>query len=157
METRREQSTSIGLLILRIGICAFMIIHGYGKYQMLRAGDFEHFKDPVGLVDNRTALILAVTGEFICPMLVAIGFLTRLATIPSIVVMGTAAFMVHTNDPWSMETAAKLFMAGDSKSWASKEPALLFLIPFVTLLFTGAGRLSVDGMIWPRRSDPNRF
>ena len=31
---------------------------------------------------------------------------------------------------------------------ASKEPALLFLVPFLALVFTGAGRFSLDGLIW---------
>lgn len=144
METRREQLRSIGLLILRVGFCVFMINHGYGKFQSLRAGDFEKFADPMGMVDNRTALAIAVAGEFICPMLVAIGFLTRLAAIGPIVVMATAAFKVHANDPWFMGAPGP-----------NKEPAMLFLIVFVALFFTGAGRLSVDGMLWPRRSPIN--
>ena len=30
-------------------------------------------------------------------------------------------------------------------------PALLFLIPFLALIFTGAGKFSIDGMICRRR------
>jgi len=109
-------------------------------------GDFEQMKDPLGLVDNKTATIIAMTGEFICPMLVAIGFLTRLAVIPTIVVMGTAAFVAHKADPWFMSAAGN-----------GKEPAMLFLIPFLALLFTGAGRYSVDGLLWRRRETTPTF
>jgi uncharacterized membrane protein YphA (DoxX/SURF4 family) len=49
-----------------------------------------------------------------------------------------------------MEQGYKLFMSGAAKSWASKEPALLYLVPFLALVFTGAGRFSIDAMI--RRS-----
>ena len=142
MGTRREQLTSIGLLILRVGICIFMANHGYGKYQMLQAGEIEKFVDPWGVMSNRTALIMTIVAELACPVLVAIGFLTRLATIPTIFAMATAVFLVHTKDPW--------FMSATSNG---KEPAMLFLIPYLTLLFTGAGRYSVDGMIWPVKQD----
>lgn len=143
MECRRDCLTSFGLLILRIGICAFMIHHGWGKVEMARAGEFDKFVDPMGFLGNKNSLILAAVAEFACPILIAIGFLTRLATIPPIVAMGTAAFVVHANDSW--------FMSG---AGPSKEPAMLFLIPFLTLLFTGAGKYSIDGYLWPKRVEP---
>jgi uncharacterized membrane protein YphA (DoxX/SURF4 family) len=33
----------------------------------------------------------------------------------------------------------------------SKEPALLYLIPFLALIFTGPGRISIDELIFARR------
>jgi putative oxidoreductase len=141
MESRRQQLTSIGLLILRVGICVFMIHHGWGKFEFVRAGEFEKFPDPWGVLGNKWSLILAMSAEFICPMLIAVGFLTRLAVIPPIIAMGTAVALVHTNDPW--------FMSGPGPS---KEPAMMFLVPFLTLLFTGAGKFSIDAMICPRRN-----
>jgi putative oxidoreductase len=91
--------------------------------------------------------VLAVLAEFVCAVLVVVGFATRFAAVPVVVTMAVAAFVVHGSDPWSMGEAARRFMAGESKSWASKEPALLFLIPFLALVFTGAGKFSVDGLI----------
>ena len=55
--------------------------------------------------------------------------------IATAVTMGVAAFLIHANDPWTMGGGA------------SKEPALLYLIGFLPLFFTGAGRFSVDNMI----------
>lgn len=151
MEARRQDlTTSIGLLILRLGIGGYMASHGWGKLQMLLAGDFDNFADPIGL-GKPLSLVLMVTAEFFCALLVMVGFVTRLAALPVVFGMGVAAFVVHVDDPWSMEEAAKLFLAGQSQSWASKEPALLFLIPFLALIFTGAGRFSIDALIWPRR------
>lgn len=49
--------------------------------------------------------------------------------------------------PRTMGEGARLFLAGESKS---REHALLYLIPFLALIFTGAGRLSIDGLVWPR-------
>ena len=88
--------------------------------------------------------------EFFCALLVILGFATRLAAAPIVFGMAVAAFVAHGGDPWTMGQGAALFMAGKAKSWASKEPALLFLIPFLALMFAGAGKLSIDGLIWRR-------
>lgn len=153
MEPRRHDFTSsIGLLILRLGIGGFMLSHGWGKLQMLMAGDFEKFGDPIGL-GNNLSLILVVAAEFFGALLVMIGLATRVGAGLVVVAMAVAAFAVHANDPWTMGEAAKLFMAGEAKSWSSKEPALLFLIPCLALMFTGAGAISIDALIWNRWRD----
>lgn len=150
METQRQNLTnSIGLLILRLGIGGFMLSHGWGKLQMVLAGDFDKFGDPIGL-GSGLSLVLVVTAEFFGALLVMLGLATRFAAVPPVIAMAVAAFVAHASDPWTMGEGARLFLAGESKSWASKEPALLFLIPFLALIFTGAGKLSLDGLIWPR-------
>ena len=154
MEARRLLN-SIGLLILRVGIGGYMLSHGWGKLQMMLAGDSDKFGDPLGL-GSGLSLALVVGAEFVCALLVMIGCLTRLAAIPPVIAMGVAAFVAHASDPWSMEQAAKAFMAGESRSWASKEPALLFMIPFLALVFTGAGQFSIDGLIWRHRPEESR-
>lgn len=147
MEAQRQNlATSIGLLILRLGIGGFMASHGWGKFQMLLNNNFDHWQDPIGVGDT-ASLALAVFGEFVCPLLVMVGFATRLAAVPVAVTMAVAAFVVHGGDPLSMETAAMRFFSGESESWSSKEPALLYLIPFLALIFTGPGRLAIDAWI----------
>jgi uncharacterized membrane protein YphA (DoxX/SURF4 family) len=47
-------------------------------------------------------------------------------------------------------------MAGTAESWASKEPALLYLVAFLALIFTGAGRYSLDALIRKRRGASTR-
>src|SRR5262249_42892459 len=100
------------------------------------------------------SLILVMSAEFGCAILVIIGLFTRLAAIPIVIAMGVAAFMAHASDPLSMEEGAKLFASGQATSWASKEPALLFMVPFLALVFTGAGIFSIDGMLWYRKQPP---
>ncbi|HZW36366.1 MAG: DoxX family protein [Deltaproteobacteria bacterium] len=147
MEARRQDlSTSIGLLILRLGIGGYLVTHGWGKLQMVLAGEFAKFGDPIGL-GSGMSLVLVMTAEFLCALAVAFGAATRLAAAPVVISMGVAAFVAHAANPWTMEKAYVLFMSGAAKSWASKEPALLYLIPFLALVFTGAGRFSIDGMI----------
>jgi putative oxidoreductase len=146
---RQDFVSSIGLLILRLGVGGYMLSHGWSKLQMLMAGKFDQFADPIGL-GNTLSLVLVVMAEFVGSLLVMIGLATRFAAAISVIAMGVAALVVHGGDPWSMETAAMRFMSGEAKSWASKEPAMLYLIPFLALVFTGAGKFSLDRLIWSR-------
>ena len=152
METeRKEMAASIGLLILRLGIGGYLITHGWGKLQMLLAGGADKFGDPIGL-GSTVSLALVTMSEFICALLIMLGLGTHLAVFPVVISMAVAAFVVHAKDPWTMEAAANAFFSGTSKTWFSKEPALLYLIPFLSLAFTGGGKLSLDGLIAIRRN-----
>ncbi len=150
MDARRQDlSTSIGLLVLRLGIGGYLLTHGFGKLQMVLAGDFGRFGDPIGL-GSGLSLILVTVAEFFCALAVMSGLATRLAAATVVVSMGVAAAVAHGANPWTMQEGAKRFLAGEAKSWASKEPALLYLIPFLALVFAGAGRFSIDALILPR-------
>jgi len=159
METeRKEMAASIGLLVLRLGIGGYLVTHGWGKLQVLLAGGAAKFGDPIGL-GSTLSLALVTTSEFLCALLIILGLATRLAALPVVISMSVAAFVVHAGNPWTMEAAAKAFFSGASKTWFSKEPALLYLIPFLSLVFTGGGKLSLDGLIamrWNRRHATER-
>jgi len=150
MEARRQDLVnSIGLLVLRVGVGVYLATHGWGKLQMVLDGSFDKFTDPIG-IGSGPSLVLVTLAEFVCALLVALGLVTRLAAIGPVVAMSIAAFVVHGSDPWTMQEAARIFRAGEADSWSSKEPALLYLIPFLALVFTGPGRLSLDAWLWPR-------
>lgn len=134
----RTVLTSLGLLVLRVGFGIFMVGHGYPKLQTLLAGEYDKFPDPLK-IGNRASLMGAVTAEVVCSLLVIVGAATRIATVPLIFTMAVAAFVVHAQDPWLM---------GGGRS---KEPALLYLFAFVTLLLTGPGRYSVDYLVTESR------
>ena len=146
LNDRRQLATEIGLLILRLGVGGYLLTHGIGKLRMLQAGQFEQFGDPIGL-GNVASLVLITVAEFLGSLLVLLGLGTRAAAALIVVAMGVAAFVAHGADPWTMEQGYLLFMSGQAESWASREPALLYLVPALTLIFTGAGRLSLDRMI----------
>ncbi|MFK7814034.1 MAG: DoxX family protein [Maribacter sp.] len=117
--------SDIGLALLRIASSAFMITHGFPKFQKLIAGNFE-FGDPIGIGATPT-LFLAVLAEFVCPILIIVGFKTRWAAILPAITMLVAAGMVHLSDPFG-----------------KKEKALLFLVIFVTIILLGPGKYSID-------------
>ncbi len=148
---RNEMTASIGLLILRLGVGGYLVTHGWGKLQMLVGGGAAQFGDPIGL-GSTLSLTLVTVSEFFCAVLIVSGLATRFAAVPVVISMSVAAFVVHARDPWTMDTAAKAFLGGASKTWFSKEPALLYLIPFLALAFTGGGKLSLDALIASRRN-----
>jgi putative oxidoreductase len=119
---------SAGLLILRLGIGLSMAFaHGLPKLQKLLGDDAVKFSDPFSL-GARTSLALATFGELVCALLIAVGFLTRLAVVPFAFTMLVAILYAHGDDPWS-----------------KKEHAFLFLVPAIALFCTGPGKYSVDG------------
>ncbi|MDX1670726.1 MAG: DoxX family protein [Balneolaceae bacterium] len=115
----------IGILLLRLGAGGLILTHGYPKFMKVVGGDFR-FPDPIGL-GPEISLVLSMFAEFFCGLLVIAGFKTRLASFILVLNMATAAFIAHFGDPFSR-----------------KEKALLFLVIFVVLLFTGGGKYSLD-------------
>ena len=115
----------LGLAILRILPSAFMLTHGFPKFQKLLSGNME-FPNPLG-IGSAPSLFLCVVGEFVCPILLIIGFKTRWATIPAAITMAVAAFIVHGSDPFGR-----------------KELALLYLTIFVVIFLLGPGKYSID-------------
>ncbi|MDT0641780.1 DoxX family protein [Zunongwangia sp. F363] len=116
----------IGLLIFRIGISALMLAHGVPKLITFFGEEEIAFMDPVGL-GQVTSFTFAVFAEFVCAILIILGFATRLASIPIIITMAVAAFVVHVPD-----------------GWGRQELPLLYLICFLLLLVTGGGKYSLD-------------
>ncbi len=126
--------TDIGLLVLRIGVSAFMLFaHGADKLVNFAAYSAQ-FPDPLGLGSTFT-LVLAVFAEFFCSLAIGFGFLTRLATIPPIVTMLVAAFVIHGADPW-----------------AKQEFALIYFLIYLTILIAGPGHYSID-RLWFGKSN----
>lgn len=121
-----KKNYDLGLLVLRVGVSALMLTHGFPKLIQLIEGNTALVGDPIG-VGTLISSILVVIGEVIAPVLILIGLKTRLAAIPAAITMAIAAFMVHGADPL-----------------AKKEMALLYLIAFVAIALMGAGRFSID-------------
>lgn len=119
----------LGLLIIRLGFSAAMLTHGWPKLMKLIEQKNPRFPDPLGIGDY-PSLIMAVIGEIVAPILLIIGFKTRLSAIPAAATMFAALFIVHGGDPFKKQ-----------------ELALLYLLGFSSILIAGGGRYSVDGML----------
>jgi len=119
---------NIALLILRLGSGILMASHGYDK--LIQYNEMKvKFMSFIGLSPAIT-LGLVIFAELVCAILVAIGLFTRLACIPLIILLCVALFQVHNAD---------FFGEG--------QVAVLYLVIYVTLLFTGPGKFSIDHII----------
>lgn len=121
----KKISIDFGLLLMRTFFSLGMMTHGYGKFLKVIQGDFE-FGDPIG-IGPTLSLILTVIAEFIAPILIILGWKTRIASLFPTITMIVAFFIVHDGDPFSR-----------------KEKAFVYLIAFLTLYFTGPGKYSLD-------------
>ncbi len=115
----------LGLALLRIVPSAFLLTHGFPKFQKLISGNLE-FANPLG-IGEAPSLFLAVIGEFICPILMIIGLKTRWAAIPPTIIMLVAAFVMHGADPIG-----------------KKELPLLYAVIFIVVFLLGPGKYSID-------------
>lgn len=116
---------NIGLLLFRVVVGVYMITHGWQKlsnFSTISAG----FPDPLG-VGSSASLALIVFAEFGCSILLILGFFTRIATIPLIIGMVVASFVVKT-----------------PTSFNQVELSTLYLLLYVALTFLGAGKYSLD-------------
>ncbi|HVZ96065.1 MAG TPA: DoxX family protein [Chitinophagaceae bacterium] len=119
---------NFAMLVLRLALGILMLHHGYDK--LIHFTSYKtHFLNFLGL-GSTLSLALDIFAEFFCSMFVILGLFTRLAVIPIAIAMCVALFKAHGGD---------LFGAG--------ERAAIYLACCIVLLFVGAGRMSVDGVI----------
>lgn len=115
-------------LLIRLGAGGMMLTHGIPKIGRLFGEGPVKFADPFGL-GPEISLSLAILAEVVCAILVIVGFKTRIATIPLMLTMLTAAFYAHWNDPFG-----------------KKELPLLFCLVFLAILVMGPGKYALDSL-----------
>jgi putative oxidoreductase len=119
---------NLALLVLRVGSGILMLNHGYDKLLKFKeyAPNFMHF---LGM-NGHISLSFVIFAEFFCSIFIILGLFTRFACIPLLISTSIAVGKAHNFD---------LFGEG--------EHAALFFLVFLTILFVGSGKISVDGMI----------
>lgn len=128
-----SSGTDIGLLLLRVAIGASIFIkHGIEKLTN-HAHMASHFPDPVH-IGRHPSFLVAMVSDGICSVLVLLGLGTRVAAFIVFMNLAVALYFVHhlafRTDHGEMIVA---YMAG-----------------FLALIFTGAGRYSLDWKFWGR-------
>ena len=116
------------LLIFRVIVSGALMTHGYGKFIRLLEGNI--WSRTHLFFNEEISLALVAFAEFFCPIFVAIGFWTRIFTIPIIYTFLIIVFDVHLDDPFS-----------------KMEKGLLFLVSYLLIFTLGPGNLSVDSRI----------
>ena len=129
----------IGLTFARVCIGAFMAIgHGYGKiFNDAGIGPTDQFikaTEGMGFPAPTVFAWMAALTEFVGGILIALGLLTRPTAFFLAGNMMVAAFVAHAKNDW--------FGAPPNKEYA-----LLFFVPALMFVFTGAGRFSIDALL----------
>jgi putative oxidoreductase len=121
-----DRQRDIGLLVLRLWFGGVLAInHGWPK--MADLGNFTAKVAKRGVPIPELMAPLAAASEFVGGLLLALGLLTRVASLPVACTMLVAAFHVHAADPFS-----------------KKEFALGYALAAVAIAIIGPGRLSLD-------------
>lgn len=114
------------ILVVRLFVGISMLTHGLPKLDKLIANDKIEFMNFLGL-GSAISLVLVVFAEFLCSVFITLGFLTRFATIPLMLTMLIAFFVVHGSDPY-----------------ATKELSLVYFFFYLTIFVLGSGKFSLD-------------
>jgi len=125
-----EGAIDLAILLVRVTVGLGMLTHGWPKLNRLLEGGEISFGDPIGL-GPVLSLILTVFAEFLCSIFIILGLGTRLASIPLIITMAVAAFVVHGPDPFQR-----------------KETAILYLVFYIVLFLVGSRKYSLDRILY---------
>lgn len=123
-----DRNYSMLVLVLRVLFGILFLTHGYAKL-MAHATMSDLFADPFGL-GSIISFWMVVFAEVVCSFALIFGILQRVALIPMIITMSTAFFWVHSGDVFT-----------------TKELSFVYLVVFVILYITGAGKYSFDAII----------
>lgn len=120
--------TSLALLVARVwfGLSIFFH-HGLHKLENFRHG-LDTFSDPLG-IGRQTSFVLVVFAEAVCSLLIAAGLVTRFAALVLVINMSVAFY------------ASKAMPDGG-------ELAMLYLAAFAFVLIAGAGKFSLDKLVF---------
>lgn len=126
-----NKNIDIGLLILRLALGVLMLFHGVAKL-IHGLSEIEGLLSSKGLPGFIAYGVYI--GEIIVPLLIIVGYRTRLASVVYAVNMLVALFLVHAPD---------IFSLSKTGGWAV-ELIGLYLFGSIALIFTGAGKYSIS-------------
>jgi len=125
------KNNDLGLLILRVSLGLLMFLHGIAKLTHgidFLGGMFQNLGLPSFFAYS------VYIGEIVAPILLVIGYRTRLAALVFAFTMIVAVAMAHASD---------LFTLSETGGWAVELQGLYFF-GAVALFFTGGGNFAVS-------------
>ena len=128
-----------GILLIRIAVSILMLTHGLPKLMKFFADEPVAFANIMGLGAG-VSLAIAILAEVVCSIFLMLGLATRPALIPLILTMAVAVLHIHAEDPLAV-----------------KEKAIMYLLIYVILFFTGSGKYSLDNMLSKKRGNLARI
>ena len=127
----RSIHTDLAALLLRLLYGGLFVYYGYTKLMSYHE-ILPQFGDIIG-IGSKLSFILVIGAELGCGLLVALGFLTRIAVIPVFITMAVAYFIAHAHDPLH-----------------AKALALVFLVMSVAIFILGSGKFSMDRWLFKK-------
>ncbi len=130
----------VGILLLRILIGAVMAFIGYEK--LIHANEMianDYWKTQVNFLGLGSAVSvwLTIFAEFFCSVFLIIGLFTRLSLIPLIFCMSYIVFVLD-----------KFSVISHGEHGYQVSTAFVYLIIYMVLMLTGAGKLSIDRFLF---------
>ncbi|MBW3519133.1 DoxX family protein [Flavobacterium sp. NKUCC04_CG] len=126
-----KANNDLGLLLIRIVIGLTMLLHGINKI----IHGLDYIK---GLVDGHglpTFISYGIyIGEIIAPILIIIGFRTRMASLALVITCICIILFAHVQDVFSLNSNGGLAL----------ELIIIYLFTSLGLFFTGGGKMSVS-------------
>jgi putative oxidoreductase len=124
-------SVDLAKLLLRLTCGGILLFHGWFKVFV----DIEHVKQIVSAQGLPSFIAYgSILGEFVAPLLVIVGFKTRLAALVIAFNMLMTILLAHRDI---------MFRVNDFGGWMI-ETNMLFLMTAVVLVFSGAGKFSLS-------------
>ncbi len=127
-----EKTGWLPLLLARLSLGSVFVVSGWGKLHDIPKV-VNYFTD-LGIPWPELQAHLVAATEFGCGLLILLGLLTRLASIPLVMTMIVAIL-----------TAKKLDINGVADLFALDE--FIYIVLFVLLIVNGAGLISIDSAI----------
>jgi putative oxidoreductase len=128
----------LGPLCMRVGVGAVFAVHGWQKYDQIGVSNFAGFLESLDVPAPETVAWLQTIAEGIGGLMLIVGLMTRLVTLPLIAILIGAITLVKVDLPG----VGFVVDAGVGIGWELETGLLAGL---VGLLFIGPGRLSLDG------------
>lgn len=125
-----KKNSDIGLLLLRITVAGLMLFHGIAK--------LSHLDGIIGMLSANGLPEFMAYGSYItelmAPVLMIIGFRTRLASITFFLGMLMALFLAHSENMFAFSKTGGLEI----------ELILLYALGALVLFFTGSGKYAIS-------------
>jgi putative oxidoreductase len=134
-----DNGLHFGLLILRVVFGLMMIFHGIEKLEgFSEDANGKFWSESVNFLGlgGKVSLGLVIFAEYFCAGLLIFGLFTRFSLIVLIICMGYAWGVTHGFEVFEVDK--------ETKKIEGVEDALIYLIAYIGLYFTGPGKFSVD-------------
>ena len=122
-------SFNLSMFLLRAGFGSLLFFN-YGWFKLTHFAELKNrFSDPI-YVGQTPSLILTIFAEIFCAAMIVLGLFTRFAALVLVILFVIIVFIVLKG-----------------KSIKDLQLPLLFLLSFLTILFCGPGKWSLDKLI----------